>query len=144
MSTRSVIAKTNEDLTVEAIYCHFDGYVHGGVGEKLHKYYRDNKKIEELIALGPISILGKDVAPAEGVQHSFDNPAGGVTVAYHRDRGEEYNPASVYENAQFLLEKARDLYWAEYVYVWKNGEWWVGSPFEPKNGFAKVENVLNN
>jgi len=33
-----------------------------------------------------------NLAPAEGQAHSFDRKAAGVTVAYHRDRGEELDP----------------------------------------------------
>lgn len=143
MGTRSVIAVENaETKTVSAIYCHRYGYVHGGVGETLHEHYQDEAKIAELLKLGPLSSLHKHVAPAAGVPHDFENPADDVTVAYHRDRQEEYSAPIEYENAQTLLEIAGDEYWAEYVYVWRDGKWFVGSPFEPKNGFVTVESVL--
>ena len=45
--------------------------------------------MEELIALGSISSLKPLAAPPEGATHTFDNPLEDVTVAYHRDRGEE-------------------------------------------------------
>lgn len=145
MSTRSIIAIENAtDKTVKAIYCHFDGYVHGGVGETLHTHYQDDAKIAALIELGPISILEKDVVPAEGVQHSYENRADGVTVAYHRDRGEKYEAPNEYESAQHLLEIASNAFGAEYVYLWRDGKWFVGSPFAPENGYTEVENVLNN
>ncbi len=143
MSTRSVIAvEDSATKTVKAIYCHHDGYVLGGVGETLYEYYQDNAKIAALIELGSLSSLGKYVAPADGMKHDFDNPAKDVTVAYHRDRQEEYHAPIEYENAQTLLETAGDEYWAEYAYLWRDGEWLVGSPFEPKNGFVTVESVL--
>jgi hypothetical protein len=89
-----------------------------------------------------LSSLHKFVAPPEGVEHNFDNRAEDVTVAYHRDRGEDYDPPQEYETAQALLNVAGDRYWAEYVYLRRDGEWHVGSPFEPKNGFVTVESVL--
>ena len=143
MGTRSVIAVENaETKKVSAIYCHRDGYVHGGVGERLHLHYQDENKIAELIALGSLSSLHERVAPAEGEKHDFDNPADGVTIAYHRDRDEELEPAQEFETAQALLNVAGDKYWAEYVYLRRDGKWYVGSPFEPKNGFVTVESVL--
>ena len=143
MGTRSVIAVEDaETKKVKAIYCHWDGYVHSGVGETLHLHYQDEDKISELLALGSISSLQENVAPAEGVEHDFENPADGVTIAYHRDRGEDYDPPQEYETAQALLNVAGDRYWAEYVYLRRDGKWYVGSPFEPKNGFVTVESVL--
>ena len=143
MGTRSVIAVEDaETKQVRAIYCHWDGYVHGGVGETLHLHYQNEAKIAKLLALGSVSCLQENVAPADGVKHDFDNPADGVTIAYHRDRGEDYEPPHEYDTAQALLNVAGDRYWAEYVYLRRNGEWYVGSPFEPKNGFVTVESVL--
>lgn len=143
MGTRSVIAVENaETKIVRAIYCLWAGYVHGGVGECLHLHYQDENKIAELIALGDLSILKENVAPADGEKHDFKNPAEKVTIAYHRDRGEELEPAQEYETAQALLDAAGDNYWAEYVYLRRDGKWYVGSPFEPKNGFVTVESVL--
>lgn len=143
MGTRSVIAvEDSKTKQVRAIYCHWDGYVHGGVGETLHLHYQDENKIAELLALGSVSCLQENVAPADGVKHDFDNPADGVTIAYHRDRGEDYDPPQEYETAQALLNVAGDRYWAEYVYLRRDGKWYVGSPFEPKNGFVTVESVL--
>ena len=72
MATRSNIEIENKDGTVSAIYCHFDGYI-DGVGEILYKNYNTREKLEQLIALGDISSLGKTLEE---------------TVAYHRDRGE--------------------------------------------------------
>jgi len=37
MATRSNIAIENQDGTVSAIYCHFDGYI-DGVGEILYEH----------------------------------------------------------------------------------------------------------
>ena len=143
MGTRSVIAVENaETKQVRAIYCHWNGYVHGGVGETLHLHYQDENKIAELIALGSLSSLQERVAPAEGEKHDFDNPAEGVTIAYHRDRGEDFEAPQEYETAQALLNVAGDKYWAQYVYLRRDGKWYVGSPFEPKNGFVTVESVL--
>lgn len=73
----------------KTIYCHNDGYPQGphGVGFKLNTFYTDPVKVKELMALGDISQLKKEVSTP--FPHSFNNPEPGVTVAYHRDRGEK-------------------------------------------------------
>jgi hypothetical protein len=78
MATRSRIAIENQDGTVTSIYCHFDGYI-DGVGKTLQENYNTREKMEQLIALGDISSLGKTIEE---------------TVAYHRDRGEEFHRAN--------------------------------------------------
>ena len=88
MATRSRIAIEDQDGTVRSIYCHWDGYPEYN-GVVLKKNYQTQEKVEELIALGSISTLMPLVAPPEGATHTFDNPLNTVTVAYHRDRGEE-------------------------------------------------------
>ena len=88
MATRSRIAIENEDGTVTSIYCHFDGYVEHN-GKMLQEHYTDRSKVEQLIALGDISYLRANIEPTG--KHSFNEPEAGVTVAYHRDRGEKLN-----------------------------------------------------
>jgi hypothetical protein len=58
MATRSNIAIENQDRTVSSIYCHFDGYI-DEVGKTLYENYNTREKMEQLIALGDISSLGK-------------------------------------------------------------------------------------
>lgn len=57
MSTRSTIGIRHEDGSVTKIYCHWDGYIehNGGI---LQKYYNTAEKIEPLMALGNLSVLG--------------------------------------------------------------------------------------
>jgi len=89
MSTRSHIGfiKGNQ---ITYIYCHFDGYPEYN-GHMLQKYYTDKEKVENLVNLGDISVLKENLSPKEGEEHSFDGPrADGVVVAYHRDRGEDW------------------------------------------------------
>lgn len=89
MSTRCYIGIKNSDGSVDAIYCHHDGYF-SYMGNMLMENYKDEKKVRELIALGDVSSVGERIYPTEGSGHSFENPERGVTVAYHRDRGEDY------------------------------------------------------
>lgn len=56
MSTRSNIAILNDNGTVTAIYCHWDGGLeHNGM--ILSKYYSSPKKVIELISGGDLSFL---------------------------------------------------------------------------------------
>ncbi len=111
MSTNSRFrAKLSDGKILKPIYCHWDGHPETKL-PVLNDYYNTDEKVEELMALGNLSVLEKKVKPDEGQEHSFDNPAPGVTIAYHRDRGEElefwhgkqhYN--YIYENGKWRLE----------------------------------------
>ena len=92
MATRSRIGIQDENGTIRSIYCHWDGYPEG-VGAILKEHYSNRQKLNMLINLGDISILEENVATVH--EHSFNNPRPGVTVAYHRDRGEKLRPARV-------------------------------------------------
>ena len=117
MATRSRIAIENGDGTVRSIYCHWDGYPSNN-GRLLKSHYRDRKKVEELIALGDISYLAPELR-ANG-PHSFESPADGVVVAYHRDRGEDYNAPE--ETSSIAAFAKSDI--EEYGYVFtKEGQW---------------------
>ena len=83
MSTRSSIAIKNPDGTITGIYCHFDGYPEG-VGNKLVKFYDTKAKVNAMLALGDISVLGDTIECPDG--HSFQSPAKGHTIFYGRDR----------------------------------------------------------
>lgn len=56
MATRSMIGIVNEDKTVSAIYCHFDGYPSHN-GEILTKHYTSRSVIGDLMKRGDIRYL---------------------------------------------------------------------------------------
>jgi hypothetical protein len=91
MATRSFICKSLPKLyqnhTVVGVYCHYDGYP-AGVGATLSTHYTTEARVDALLSLGSISRLHPRLVPDLDETHTFDNPAVGVTVAYHRDRGE--------------------------------------------------------
>src|SRR5688572_278094 len=99
MGTRSIIAREKDGM-VAAIYCHWDGYPSNN-GNILQEHYQDDEKVDSLISLGALSALKPEVAPASGEAHTFDDPAKDVTIAYHRDRGEELQPAEVIPADEF-------------------------------------------
>ena len=116
MSTRSNIAFDNGD-EVYMIYCHFDGYPEY-VGKILAEHYADIEKVEELIDLGDLSILGKKI----GEKQDFDNRNKGWCLAYGRDRGEEGCEARNYVNFK-AAENAFDLDCNDYLYLFDGQEW---------------------
>lgn len=119
MGTRSYIGIVNEDKSIDAIYCHWDGYPSHN-GEILINFYNNENAVRELIALGGLSSLEQRIAPNENEVHTFDNPIKGVTVAYHRDRGEELEIMHFTDCESMINE---GIGYIEYFYVWYNGAW---------------------
>jgi hypothetical protein len=137
MATRSRIGMEQEDGSVKSIYCHFDGYPSHN-GRILNESFKDHDKVKSLIDLGDISFLRREVEPTG--PHSFDSPQKGVTVAYHRDRGESHNlkkDKSV--SAFFALQDE------SYIYMFtQEGEWLVrssGSDNDPMT-FENYSNLI--
>lgn len=123
MSTRSMIGKVY-DGKVKAIYCHWDGYP-SYTGNILETYYNNDEIIDELIGLGSLSYIAPRIKPNEGEEHSFECPAKDVTVAYHRDRGEDIQFYEYDSIDKFLYEIYDSASWIEYLYLWDNGAWEV-------------------
>ena len=89
MSTAAIIGM-KQGRTIRGIYCHNDGGIFG-VGAILNQEYTYGARIDELINGGDISSLGIMLTPDPLHEHSFDNPQPGVTVFYHRDRGDNWD-----------------------------------------------------
>lgn len=147
MSTRSFVGIQTPDGSIVAIYVHFDGYP-SGVGATLVAHYTDPAKLEQLMALGDLSILAPDI----GEPHPFDDPSHpSWCLAYGRDRHEPNVSARIYPDLDAFLN-ASDNYGTDYTYIHRDGQWWVlyegtRSPFfafepvEPQH-FRRVAQVL--
>ena len=115
MTTRSVIAKIEAkgiggaDDTILAIYCHKDGYLSNN-GKILDQHYRDEDKVNELLAEGDCSSLRDTIAN---------------TTFYARDRGEDNKEAVTLKNETELLKHAFESCDAEVVYMFAYGTWYV-------------------
>jgi len=117
MATRSTITLSTPQ-GYDTIYCHWDGHT-SDVGKILKNHYSTLEKVQELIALGALSSLDRNIEPEDDVDHSFDKPANGTTVAYHRDRGEGTEPSiSHYDHLAELYDNGED-----YNYVFEDDEW---------------------
>ena len=104
MATRSQIAIENENGTVSAIYCHWDGYPEYN-GKILKECYSDRDKLQQLLELGDVSVLKEDLGKVE---------------AYHRDLCKTYYPPTEFRN----IDSFGKQFSYEYGYVLsKEGEW---------------------
>lgn len=114
MGTRSHIGKQLENGTIKYIYCHWDGYPEHN-GAILKEHYTTDAKVDELLALGDLSILGEEI----GEQQDFDNRESHYPkwcLAYGRDRGEDDVEAKVAQSLEEIIDQ-------DYHYVWNNGKW---------------------
>ena len=119
MGTRSAIGVMHGDKA-KVVYCHWDGYLEHN-GRILFDHY-NSAKANHLVALGGISSLKPNIEIPEGVEHTFDSPAEGITVFYDRDRGEKGNEYTVcFSDAE--MYEAFD--WCEYFYIMRDGVWYV-------------------
>ena len=129
MATRSTIGIKNIDGSITNIYCHWDGYPEHN-GTILNEFYKDNDKIQSLMALGNLSSLAAEV----GEQHPFDrdytNPELNLydnwCMAYGRDRGETDQEAKTHANTEQWIDY-REGSWCEYAYLWDGQHWLVHS-----------------
>jgi hypothetical protein len=116
MSTRATISYFDEDTKkYHSIYLHNDGYLEGA-GKILKEHYSSLEKVKELVALGSISILGDRIAPIG--KHSFYAPEKGTTVAYHRDRRENFSFVR-----PIIGKKLKKGDMQEFNYLFVNGRW---------------------
>ena len=139
MSTRSYIGKLDDKTNdVKFIYCHWDGYPEY-VGYTLDTYYKDPKKVDDLLALGDISSLKEKIIPVG--EHSFDNPEEDVTIAYCRDRRESYDDVAP-KHTQ-LANYAKGDSMIDYLYLYKDGNWYVDRE-DGLSLWTRVSDLLQN
>ena len=127
MSTRAGIGILQEDGTIKAIYLHNDGYI-SHTGTILANHYNSMERIETLLDLGNLSSIGKILEPNEKFPHSFFNRQACVVYAYHRDRGEDLRPARLYKDKEDYQTTGKSDFWADYLYLFANGEWQFFGP----------------
>lgn len=103
---------------VRSVYCHFDGYPEG-VGKTLVEHYQDREKVEKLIGLGALSVLGETI----GRKVKFDGfkDTGRQCLAYHRDRGEPLDIGE-HDSVEAFYQEATEG-WEEYAYLYRQGVW---------------------
>ena len=124
MSTRSAIGYFTPSKKIRAVYCHWDGYPSNN-GRILMEHYTDLDKIKELVALGDLSSLGKNIGskkeefyPGEG-QRILDE-----TYAYRRARDDKGTDAIEYDNAADYVSDMTEMN-VEFCYLWNGTDWIV-------------------
>lgn len=123
MATTSTIS-IRENGKIRTIYAHYDGYPSHN-GAILFQYYTTAEKVNQLIDLGDISILGKYIEPSNKESHSFSRPEKDVVVAYGRDRGERGVNARIYPASDDPSYGCRER--QNYDYLFKDGQWYYRS-----------------
>ena len=130
MATRSAIAKLGKDGIIKAVYCHNDGYLEYN-GKMLNEHYKDESKVDELLAHGDISSLNKNI----GVKIDFMDyelrTKNEQCRFYHRDRGEDLM-FNEFESDIEYIEWANDVA-NGFIYLYAFGAWYVYS-----NGFVRT------
>ena len=117
MATRSTISIVDEKGNGRTIYCHWDGYPSHN-GKILKNHYNTVEKVNELINLGNLSILGEE----RGKKVDFDTYDSSKTnqcLSYHRDRGESIKNTAPTSFTKIPKEGE------EYDYLFKNNKWYV-------------------
>ena len=144
MATRAIIAKL-DDKGVKAIYNHSDGYLEHA-GRILAEHYKDESKVDELLAHGDVSIIDENI----GVKIDFNDYktryANKQCKFYMRDRGEKYKQAEQLKDEDELIEfsKGCDV---DFVYMFAYGYWYVydihnGEAYNEINKFKELEDEL--
>ena len=130
MATRSTIAKLGKDGIIKSVYCHSDGYLEYN-GKILNEYYKDESKVDELLAHGDISSLNKNI----GVKIDFMDyelrAKNEQCRFYHRDRGEDLMFNEFESDIEYIE-------WANgvangFIYLYAFGAWYVYD-----NGFVRT------
>jgi hypothetical protein len=122
MATRSYIGVRNTDASVDYIYCHFDGYPEHN-GAILTEYYSNINRVNELLNLGDLSVLGKFI----GEKQDFDKRVVGNCLAYGRDRGESNVSKKNTGYDKLITDQSVD-----YVYVFDGDYWECHSTYDPE------------
>lgn len=146
MATRSTIAILHLDGSITQVYCHNDGYISNN-GVLLYEHYRSTQKVKELLSFSHMSSLGANIAPPEGVEHSFDKRAPDTCVFYQRDRKEERVEAHEFKDFEDYATKAQ-FEVSDYVLQEKNATWYLFNQnthkLQPLIGFLKKEAKNNS
>lgn len=100
MSTHSYICMEVGD-SIQAIYCHFDGYL-DGIGAMLKEHYQSRTKVERLLSNGDLS---------------------GLEETPEKCRGLDDTETRCFDSIMELLKAADDSF-IEYVYLFTDtGQW---------------------
>ena len=147
MGTPALIGALNEDGSVQAISVNHDGYPKEA-GRKLITYWATFPRVQALLALGDLAILGEEIGEAHRMDPfpRVDMPGmGRWCVSFMRDRipylkpgeKEEYlrnagdETAQIYDDVREFLDAGDrggslfDFLNIEWAYLYEGGQWYV-------------------
>lgn len=119
MATRSNIGARQEDGTIKAIYCHWDGYPEG-VGATLAEHYTDPAKVEALLNLGDFPSIANNIEEIQSYAQQGESGTEARTFATQEEWVEMLDGAGI--EYLYLFEKD----WQDnYVWAWysMNNRW---------------------
>ena len=133
------------------------GLGHGNLGKMLLEHYNTPELATALVDLGSLSMVRERLAPDEGETHTFDTPVrhgtkGGVTTAYHRDRGDDLEIDSVVVDTPVVLKNAETLFLnilkeenITYGYLYNIADklWYAADTVQDNSFFVLDENFIN-
>jgi hypothetical protein len=111
MGTHAVIAVQYNE-TINAVYCHWDGYFEH-VGNILQEHYKTEDKIDQLIQNGGMSSLGETIEKC-----GFYNETG-----YDVDNDFKLFVDSPFQSAREKLLTYAKASFISYVYLFVEGNW---------------------
>lgn len=152
MSTNSTIGILREGV-LRTVYLHWGSPEE--IGGILLGYYTDSERVERLIELGDLSVIKPLVCPPEGVTHSFRNPYPNVTIAYHRDREEDWADTR-YKEFVDVGSSIRDLdpevqfddFHMDYIFIFdaSDGRWYYSNRFSEEminRDLSTIDNIYD-
>lgn len=124
MASNCLIGLKYDDKNVNYVYCHNNGFPQH-TGKILKLNYNDKEKIEELISLGDLSILEKNIHPSENSNHNFNNQESNVCVFYNRDRNEKNTDYKTTSLEFYLHPNFNSRYPTNYRYLYYENNWYI-------------------
>jgi hypothetical protein len=121
MATRSRIGVQLKDGSVLSVYCHWDGYPEWN-GKKLKEHFNSYEKAAELIDGGDISSLWTDTDWNHMKMEEH-------RTLYYVERGQEDQEVepNLDNSFQAFIKGVNDS-WADYAYLFADGEWKCYTP----------------
>ena len=139
MATRATIAKLDNN-GVKAIYLHSDGYLEY-TGRILDEHYRDESKLNELLAHGDVSSLNENIGEKLPFNDYMLFHEKKQCRFYGRDRGEDKKEAATLKDENELIKFAAEKCDAEYIYMFAYGSWYVYDVYN-NSKFVELEEEL--
>lgn len=127
MATRATIALEYADNTVGQIYVHWDGYLEY-TGKTLLTHYQDPFKVQQMIDLGNMSQLGREIHSTSSANTRSEDSSC-VFYTHIEDESDE-NAAHNFLNFD---EYVQEHYYQEFEYILRrDGIWYVSSSEIPQ------------